>query len=386
MLEAWLKSDSLEVQEVATLLKHNKIPEYMVMAKAVGRRTEGMGFKTMNYHGIKHVGWDMIYFGVPANVDTESDEMHHKDDKKSAKQTQKRPDSFDIQSLRRIEDRRLVEFAIEELKGRPRWLYYNGYGTECAQSETSDTQNLDPMEEDRPAECASVGAKLTGVLAKFRYDVQNDACVYDLQTQMKHRKKFTFSPHVQETISEILFDCDQDLACVRVHSELVMPCGQTYRAASHYYGKPWFDWALFRYADGNDDEGIGILPAHIRAFVDLRDLPIPNCSQYKDTIYIIAEPVKLNPDPVERDHPSRIFKPYIKQQFTPSGCQKKVNRLHIYPIDKLVGPVCVIPDLDNESNGAVLRVLSPSKWADELRKWIYTPPLLPESNPQLNTI
>ena len=85
-------------------------------------------------------------------------------------------------------------------------------------------------------------------------------------------------------------------------------------------------------------------------------------------------------------HPSRIFKPYIKQQFTPSGCQKKVNRLHIYPIDKLVGPVCVIPDLDNESNGAVLRVLSPSKWADELRKWIYTPPLLPESNPQLNTI
>ena len=51
-----------------------------------------MGFKTMNFHGTLHVPDDIMNFGVPANVNTTSDEMHHKDDNKHSKRTaQARP-------------------------------------------------------------------------------------------------------------------------------------------------------------------------------------------------------------------------------------------------------------------------------------------------------
>ncbi len=76
------------------------------MTKTVGKRDKGMGFKTMNFHGILHVPEDILNFGVPCNVDTISNEMHLKRDNKSAHRTQKRPKTFELQALRSIEDRR----------------------------------------------------------------------------------------------------------------------------------------------------------------------------------------------------------------------------------------------------------------------------------------
>ena len=364
-LEAWLRSDCIPKAEAELMV--TRAPEHMVMTKAVGRRTEGMGFNTMNYHGLKHSGWDMIFFGVPANLDTESDEMHHKDDKKSSKQTQKRPASFDIQSMRRIEDRRVIEFGVQELQGKPRWLYDTGFAYENTQSE-------DPML-DVEVESTDNEAELTGVRAEFSYNADDDEFVYNLHTQMKNRQKFTFSPNVVDVISGILFSCDPYLQTINVYSELKLPCGQIFRASSYHYGKPWYDWGMFRYHDGNDEEGVGAFPSHIRAFVDLRRLPKGQNNKYKSTIYIIAEPVHLNPDPLERDNPSRLFKPYVKQQYSPPGSPFPQNMIHIYSIDKLIGPVCVIPDLDNERKGAFLRVLPPSKWAGEFSKWLHAAPV-----------
>ena len=69
------------------------------MTKVVGKREKGMGNKTVNFHGWLHVPDDILNFGVPSNVDTQSDEMRHKRDKKSAKRTQKRPKTFEKQAL-----------------------------------------------------------------------------------------------------------------------------------------------------------------------------------------------------------------------------------------------------------------------------------------------
>jgi hypothetical protein len=116
--EAYLK---LQIMSVGTVIRlRTKIRELMALIKAVGRREKGMKYKTNNFHSSKHVPDDILIFGPPHCVNTMSNEMHHKKDKKSAKSTQKRPKSFDFQCAVRVDERRVVEMAMEELKGRPR--------------------------------------------------------------------------------------------------------------------------------------------------------------------------------------------------------------------------------------------------------------------------
>ena len=98
----------------------------MLLYKLLGNRAGGMQFKTMNFHGMLHVADDIINFGVPNNVDTKSDEHHHRDDKKATKRTQHRPENFDMQSLQRTVDRRAVQYGIAELGGAKRWEYSKG--------------------------------------------------------------------------------------------------------------------------------------------------------------------------------------------------------------------------------------------------------------------
>ena len=104
-----------------------KVRKYLQLVKNVGRRDVGMKFKTMNFHGTLHVPQDIKNFGAPSNVNTMSDEMHHKDDKKSSKRTQYRPDKFEMQSLRQIENRRVIELGIEEIDGKVRWRHDHGF-------------------------------------------------------------------------------------------------------------------------------------------------------------------------------------------------------------------------------------------------------------------
>ncbi len=94
-----------------------KARKYMDMSKTVGKREQGMGNKTMHFHGILHVPDDILNFGVPKNVDTASNEMHHKRDKKSASRTQKRPKSIELQSLNAIADRRVNDMGQMDLEG-----------------------------------------------------------------------------------------------------------------------------------------------------------------------------------------------------------------------------------------------------------------------------
>ena len=37
-----------------------------------------MGFRIMKFHAVTHLADDILMFGVPTNVDTGSNELHHK--------------------------------------------------------------------------------------------------------------------------------------------------------------------------------------------------------------------------------------------------------------------------------------------------------------------
>ena len=61
----------------------------------MGARQSGMGFKVVKFHAVLHLADDIEMFGVPMNVDTGSNESHHKLTKVAAKLTWKGPTTFE---------------------------------------------------------------------------------------------------------------------------------------------------------------------------------------------------------------------------------------------------------------------------------------------------
>ena len=59
------------------------------------RRVEGMGLKLMKFHAIMHMAQDIMYFGIPMEFDTGSNERGHKVVKRAAWLTQHCEDTFE---------------------------------------------------------------------------------------------------------------------------------------------------------------------------------------------------------------------------------------------------------------------------------------------------
>jgi hypothetical protein len=122
---AWLSRPEMYVESVQRL--KIKMKEMMMMTKQIGRRSKGMGLRTFNFHAGLHIADDILDFGVPRVVDTSSNEMNHKPDKKCAKRTQRRPRSFEYQCANRIHEMALIDLAMHDLEGRPVYDYLSGY-------------------------------------------------------------------------------------------------------------------------------------------------------------------------------------------------------------------------------------------------------------------
>ena len=122
--EAWLKSTKLSVEDV--YLSEVKVQDLMQMEKDIGRREKGMGCKTLNYHATMHMAEDILDFGVPNNLNTSSNEMHHKPDKTAAIRTQRQASLFDMQCAMQVHNMRCIELGIIELtQNLPVWNYFD---------------------------------------------------------------------------------------------------------------------------------------------------------------------------------------------------------------------------------------------------------------------
>lgn len=348
MFLAWLKLPSVKVHDVIQL--EFKIRCYMNTVKLVGNRTEGMGFKTMNFHGTMHVPKDILNFGVPRNVDTMSDEMHHKDDKQSSKRTQARPATFDMQSLRQIENRRVIEMGMMEVAdaGKVRWRYNRGFLSNEAMTQGIFTPNA-----------ATIDANLSGVTACFWIDAASDRLKVSLSTQMKGKHRYQYPAPILEEIYVLLFDLEGYMDTVNVHSEYITETGQIYRASPRYKGKPWYDWAMF-----------GNFPNHIKAFVDLTELPVVNdtTGKYKPGYYALVETTSVNVKEEELALHSDIFVPFVK---VPHKDRPEELNLEWKRVEEITGPACLFPDLANEHKSAFLRVKPMSAWADMFIEYIH---------------
>ena len=75
-----------------------------------------MGLKIMKFHAIIHLVEDILLFGVPSEVDTGSNESHHKTTKVAARLTQRKEITFDLQTARRMTEFMAIELAMLEIE------------------------------------------------------------------------------------------------------------------------------------------------------------------------------------------------------------------------------------------------------------------------------
>ena len=364
--EQWLKKDAVSVEEVKR--SGPKFREIMSMNKVIGKREEGMGNKTFNFHGTQHMHEEILNFGTAEGLNTVSDEEHHKKDKKSAGKTQKRPKTFEIQSMTQIENRRTIETAVAELKGRVRWHYKERKRELC--EKTTLATDGEP--------------ELSGVLCNILYDFVLDDWCCNLETLMAKKKKYVYPQPMLVLLQDMAGTVAEWLEPLPVRSELVLPGGQTYRASPHSFGKAWYDWGLFSYKDESTGEKM-VLPAHIKAIVDLRRMKMEaNRTKYEPTIYLIVETVKTNQAQNELEIASDLFTPYLKCKRRIPGSQSWERTTQIWPLDRLLGPTCVIPDVGNKNPNAFLMVAPMKIWGDILSLWINGEHTKEFEEPQVN--
>jgi len=97
--EKWLKSHKMALDLVKRVKqKHRNI---MQLIKAIYLCQKGMGLKATKFHCIAHMHEDMLAHGVPLEVDTKFDKMHHKPTKLVANLTQKDKRVFEEQTAKR---------------------------------------------------------------------------------------------------------------------------------------------------------------------------------------------------------------------------------------------------------------------------------------------
>ena len=191
---------------------------------------------------------------------------------------------------------------------------------------------------------------------------------------MQRVKKYKFSQLLIDFITDIAMVVSTYQDNIFVHSEMIHD-GTIYRASPHYQGKPWYDWAMFSF-QGND------LPAQIRCFIDLTNLPVDNTTIYEPGVYMICETVA--PNLVEKEQiTSELFQPYEKEFIYDHVRETERVKLVVISASQLIGPACVIPDLDNINPHAFLRVLPMHEWATLFELWVNDPHTREFDEPQM---
>ena len=363
--EEWLKQDELPVKSVNRASV--KVRELMELHKIVGKRTSGMGNKTMNFHGTKHVPTDILNFGVPMNIDTGPNERHHKRDKKTAKKTQRRPGTFDLQVALKIIYRRCIDLGMQELAGRPKWNYYEGFN------------HFDVSKE------VNYACGVSGVRTDFWFDAEGKVNC-KVVSEMRHKKRFSFPAGTLDQVHQLLYSTEEYLSSVSVYTEYWVldpkfgPKKQIYRASPLYDGREWYDWCMMdcRPVDpddptkriGSDIEPVAFTPCQLMCFVDLQGLPHDQQIGIAPGIYCVGEPsTEVKPEP--GTWPSDLFEPYLKDSKTILG--KTQHAIDFWPCDRILEPTSLIPDLDHEDERAFLRVVPRWQWADLFEQFVQQP-------------
>ena len=111
-----------------------------------------------------------------------------------------------------------------------------------------------------------------------------------------------------------------------------------------------------------------VLPGHIACFIDLSN--IPDNLQYNPGIYALVESASHNRDRQENSL-SRLFEPFSKD-VTIIGNDIR-RKYYLVDVNSFESPACLIPDIGNIDDTALLRLKPKQKWVDMFVDWLNRP-------------
>lgn len=348
--EAYLCLAEMDKKHVTRLEKKNRF--IMFLLKKVGHRTKGMGFKVMKFHAIIHLVEDIIMFGVPMNVDTGSNESHHKTVKVAAKLTQKDIKTFEKQTSDRCDDFEVLDLANQEQEGRPLWEYYSGY------------IHKDIVEEEAEDH---VG----GMMYEVYWHEEQNIAAFDIKTRMKNKDDVQLDNQLLEYLEKLQAKLKTNIATfekLQVHSEHTRS-GQIFRAHPNYRGKgPWRDWVMLQWQEGD-------FPAQIWCFLDLTQLPtgitveVDENSTADKGVYAVVESTVY----VEEDSPlSDIFTPLrLESEALTKDGDVAQRRFYLVDVEVFKDPLCVIPNVGTKDEYLMMKPRA--KWSDDFISWLEMP-------------
>jgi len=284
-------------------------------------------------------------------------------DKTTALTTQMRYSNFDYQHATKTTQRRAVNLGMEEVNGNLRWLHSSGFHHP---NQNAEVQQFNPT--------------LFGAVCFYWIHPHDAKLVWKVNSKMKGKNGFRHCEGTVRTLEHVLNNIEHNLeiqytltvrtACV-VYDSRVPNCRQVYRAHPYLQGAPWEDYAMFDLSLPDNPSFRSLVPAQIKAFLDLRDLPVaPNKTDYVPGMYAVLEPLYANPDVAEQAF-GLLWQPFKKKpNDIGSLAEKKINEQIVVNLDRLRSPTVVVPDPDNHNKRAYLRMVPRSQWPFLFEHWL----------------
>jgi hypothetical protein len=335
----------------------------MQLNKHVAKRKDGMEFCTITMHYHRHASDDKLDFGSGRNANTKCNEHQHKADKKTASRTQMQHGTFDIQHARKTTEKTAVEHAMEELQGRPKWKYLEGFDHSNGEQNDKSSGPFPPF--------------FTGVQSKFSVHPLTEELLCHVRSEMKGKEKFEYDASTLQMIHTCFYKVSHLVSSLCVHTELVVydpDCKnnrQVFRASPYKEGMPWNDWGMFDLSKPDTPNHRDYVPAQMKCFIDLTKLPADN-DVYEPGMYCILEEAYYSPEPDEQ-FICKLWEPFIKKPHHELELSQEHCYSNIVNLNRLRAPCVVVPDLGNANPRAYLRMLPRREWADQFDDWLGLP-------------
>jgi hypothetical protein len=363
--EAFLCQPTMTTAHVSKLSFKNRLLMWMI--KKTACRKTGMGLKLMKFHAITHLASDIFLFGVPMEVDTGANESGHKETKKAARTTQKNEKTFDLQTAIRLDQFRTCELAIEELKGRKLWEYFD----------KPERTLPDPPVLDRI---------VTGGTVIRVFKVRNKI-VYTIG---KGKEANEPSKHPwDEDVLEFLYGLQEQAAgwmnpgvtgqiveAFRLNIRgLQIRNGVRFNASPFLRDRHWRDWCLIDWGGQDGPE-----PAQIWCFVVFDELPKDKKQVYRygsceltNGVFAVVECASFR-TPANNEPQSRIFVPLVKEMRPVGTGGVKKRKFYLVDTEAIVDTCYVVPDIsDQQTTNHYFQVKSREEWILACEDWLALP-------------
>ncbi len=421
--EAFLSQPLMDKDLVKRLGQKNRYIMYIM--RNVAHRTAGMGLKIMKFHAIIHMQQDITLYGVPSEIDTGSNESHHKPTKAAAKMTQRKESSFHFQTATRMTEFLAIDLALQEIEEDfGLWEYFSQANGEeidvlannlvelSVEKAPSDNDSQAEDEESQPedgellqlvdrSDDSSDGSE--GNASNSEGNASNSSTTDQEEEEIVVRTGGTRIRIIKEDDDHLTFKIlgksksrhstewmDDVLQFLHQLQEKLEPMlfpskhievwtdhkrGDTaFRGHPNYCSDgPWKDWALV------DWGGHGVLPSHTWCFVDLRHIPLINQPidhggiQVKNNVYAVVEVAEYNEDQ-EEIQMSDLFVPLtlITEGIDENDGMVIARKFWLADVEAIVGTCCVVPDMGGNANAYFL-VKPRTDWAEIFIQWLKEP-------------